>query len=334
MSHREPTTSWASRITPICVPEGGASFHVVILHAYDPETVVRSLGNGDPWRERGAAIFAIHGERGTRTRTSGPERVGGFGMTVERIDAPGANEAITDAFGILPFGDDHVALAVAERPDGTLLYADLLVSGNAGGIRPGSLDEALEGIAGADGADPLASGAWEVADGWERAPRLRGTLAVLRGFPPTRPAVPQGAALASPAAHHGRSALPQQERTTMRLPTRLHGVLDYTVGALMIALPYLLGFAGGPAGWVFVGMGVATLLYSAFTDYELGLVKRLQMPYHLWLDALAGVLLAVSPWLFGFDTDVWIPHVAVGLFEIAAVVVTDTIPAYDRRRAG
>jgi hypothetical protein len=120
----------------------------------------------------------------------------------------------------------------------------------------------------------------------------------------------------------------------MRLPTRLHGVLDYLVGVLMIALPYLLGFDGGPAGWVFVGMGVATLLYSAFTDYELGLVKRLQMPYHLWLDALAGVLLAVSPWLFGFDTDVWIPHVAVGLFEIAAAVVTDTIPAYDRRRAG
>lgn len=120
----------------------------------------------------------------------------------------------------------------------------------------------------------------------------------------------------------------------MRLPTRMHGVLDYTVGALLIALPWLMGFGGTVAGWVLVAVGATTIVYSAFTDYEPGVVKRLQMPLHLWLDGLAGVLLAVSPWLFGFDTEVWIPHVAVGLFEIAAAVVTDTIPAYDRRRAG
>ncbi|HEX8693511.1 MAG TPA: SPW repeat protein [Longimicrobium sp.] len=120
----------------------------------------------------------------------------------------------------------------------------------------------------------------------------------------------------------------------MRLPTRTHGILDYTVGALMIALPFLLGFGGGAQTWIFVVLGAAALVYSFFTDYELGVVKRLQMPYHLWLDGLSGVLLAVSPWALGFDTEVWVPHVVVGAFEIAAAVVTDTIPAYDRRRAG
>ncbi len=188
MTDRDPT-SWESRITPICVPEGGASFHVVIIHTYDPETVARSLAGAESWCERGAAIFAIHGERGKRTRMSGPERVGGFDTTIERIDVPEVNEAITDAFGILPIGDDHRTLAVAERPDGTLLYADLLVSGNAGGIKIGSLDETLEEIFGADVADPLASEVWEMADRWDRAPRLRGTLALLRGFPPTQPGV-------------------------------------------------------------------------------------------------------------------------------------------------
>ena len=120
----------------------------------------------------------------------------------------------------------------------------------------------------------------------------------------------------------------------MRLPTRMHGVLDYTVGALLIALPYLLGLGSGPQSWVLQAVGAAVLVYSFFTEYELGVVKRLQMPYHLWLDGLSGVLLAVSPWLFGFDTEVWIPHVALGVFEMAAALVTDTIPAYDRRRAG
>lgn len=174
--------SWESRITPICVPEGGASFHVVIIHAYDPETVVRSVGNVDAWRERGAAVFAIHGERGKRTRMSGPERVDGFDMAIDRIDEPEANQAITDAFGIVPVGDHHRTLAVAERPDGTLLFADLPVSGDAGGIDREHLDQMLEQIAGADGADPLASEVWEVADRWERAPRLRSTLQVLKGL--------------------------------------------------------------------------------------------------------------------------------------------------------
>jgi hypothetical protein len=67
----EPAASWHSRITPICVPEGGASFHLVIIHAYDPETVVRSLAGAESWRERDAAIFAIHVDRGKPTRMSG-----------------------------------------------------------------------------------------------------------------------------------------------------------------------------------------------------------------------------------------------------------------------
>ncbi|HEX8904679.1 MAG TPA: SPW repeat protein [Longimicrobiaceae bacterium] len=119
----------------------------------------------------------------------------------------------------------------------------------------------------------------------------------------------------------------------MRLPTRTHGVLDYTVGALMIALPFVLRFGQGAQTWIFVALGGAAILYSLFTDYELGVVRKLQMPVHLWLDGISGVLLAVSPWLFGFDTEVWIPHVVVGLFEIAVAVVTDTVPGYERRSA-
>jgi hypothetical protein len=121
----------------------------------------------------------------------------------------------------------------------------------------------------------------------------------------------------------------------MRLSTRVHGYLDYLVGALLIAAPWILGFArGGAESWVFVAAGAAALLYSLFTDYELGLVRRIQMPVHLWLDGISGILLAVSPWLFAFDDTVRIPHVAAGVFEIAVALLTNTIPGYDRRRAG
>lgn len=120
----------------------------------------------------------------------------------------------------------------------------------------------------------------------------------------------------------------------MRLPTRVHGILDYLLGALLIASPWLLGFAaGGAETWMPVAAGAAVIGYSLFTDYERGLVRRIGMPVHLLLDAVLGVLLAVSPWVLGFDTVVWIPHVVLGLVEVASAAVTDTVPGYERRRA-
>lgn len=115
------------------------------------------------------------------------------------------------------------------------------------------------------------------------------------------------------------------------IPTRVHGVLDYLIGVLLIAAPWLLGFArGGAETWVPVIVGAAVIVYSLFTDYELGLVHRLPMHTHLLLDGLGGLLLAVSPWLFGFDWLVWAPHLIVGLLEIGAALFTVTVPSYER----
>lgn len=114
------------------------------------------------------------------------------------------------------------------------------------------------------------------------------------------------------------------------LPTRVHGVLDYTVGALLVFLPIVGGFADPPtaAAAVPVALGLAALLYSAVTAYEWGAVGLLSMRTHLLLDLGSGVLLAASPWLFGFSDRVWAPHLAVGLFEVAAALATRTVPAY------
>ena len=82
-----------------------------------------------------------------------------------------------------------------------------------------------------------------------------------------------------------------------------------------------------------VAVGAAGIAYSLFTDYELGVVKRIQMPVHLWLDGIGALLLAVSPWLFSFDDDVWAPHLLAGLAVMAIAFLTQTIPGYERRRA-
>lgn len=111
------------------------------------------------------------------------------------------------------------------------------------------------------------------------------------------------------------------------ISTFVHGILDYLVGFLLIGAPWILGFAeGGAESWVPVALGVGALIYSLMTKYELGLVRVLPMPTHLVLDALSGVLLAASPWLFGFSDRVFMPHLVVGMFEILAAAMTRTVP--------
>jgi hypothetical protein len=112
------------------------------------------------------------------------------------------------------------------------------------------------------------------------------------------------------------------------IPTRVHGVLDYLVGALLIAAPWLFDFQrGGAETWVPVVLGVAAMLYSLLTDYEMGAFRMLPMPTHLALDMGNGVLLAVSPWLFGFSDRIWQPHLVIGLIEIGTALMTSRVPA-------
>jgi hypothetical protein len=111
------------------------------------------------------------------------------------------------------------------------------------------------------------------------------------------------------------------------ISSRTHGVLDYLVGALLLVAPYLLGFAtGGPKQWVPMAIGAATIAMSLITDYELSIARVIPLPVHLGADVLCGILLAASPWLFGFANEVYIPHVVVGIIEIVVPLLTRTSP--------
>ena len=111
------------------------------------------------------------------------------------------------------------------------------------------------------------------------------------------------------------------------IPTRAHGLLDYLVGLLLIAAPWVFNFdRGGAEMWVPVVFGVGALGYSLFTNYELGVIKRLPMGTHLTLDLLSGTFLAASPWLFGFSEFVYMPHLVLGVLEVGAALITKTTP--------
>ncbi|GAB3321447.1 SPW repeat protein [Larkinella ripae] len=112
------------------------------------------------------------------------------------------------------------------------------------------------------------------------------------------------------------------------LSTKVHGILDYITGVFLIVSPWVFGFDDqGMAQWIPIFLGVSAILYSLFTDYELGLVRRLPMRLHLTLDVVSGIVLATSPWLFNFADYVYLPHVILGIFEIGAGLITRRTPA-------
>ena len=118
------------------------------------------------------------------------------------------------------------------------------------------------------------------------------------------------------------------------IPTRIHAVADYLVGLILIASPWIFGFShSGTATWLPVILGVGAFVYSLLTNYEGGILPLIPMPVHLVFDFLSGVLLAASPWLFGFSDRLWMPHLILGLIEIGAAVLTRTKPQHSARAA-
>jgi hypothetical protein len=113
------------------------------------------------------------------------------------------------------------------------------------------------------------------------------------------------------------------------LSTKTHGVMDYLVGILIAASPWLFNYArGGAETFIPVAVGLTGLVYSLMTNYELGAVKLIPMRTHLVLDYVSGLLLAASPWLFGFNDFVFWPHVLLGVVEVATAAMTESEPGH------
>jgi len=100
--------------------------------------------------------------------------------------------------------------------------------------------------------------------------------------------------------------------------TKLHGILDYLFGILLVATPIIFFGTANKGGevWVPVALGAFTVVYSLLTDYELGMYRKIKMSAHLTLDVLGGMVLMTSPWVFDFWEVSWIPYVLAGIFAI------------------
>ncbi len=111
--------------------------------------------------------------------------------------------------------------------------------------------------------------------------------------------------------------------------TKVHGVLDYVTGFLLIGSPWLFNFVTGDAEmWIPVIVGVLILLQSTCTRYETGIFKMIPMRTHIVIDFILAILLTVSPWLFGFYELVRLPHLLIGVMIILVAVMSARYPGY------
>jgi len=107
------------------------------------------------------------------------------------------------------------------------------------------------------------------------------------------------------------------------ISVRIHACLDYAVGAGLFLLPMLLVPPDAiTARWAMMLAGVATLVYSAATDYRWSLVRWIPFRMHLKLDVALGLFLLAGPWLLGFAGAVFWPHVIAGALVLTVTALT------------
>lgn len=111
------------------------------------------------------------------------------------------------------------------------------------------------------------------------------------------------------------------------IDSTLHGVTDYSAGAtLLTVFPRWAKIEGTESARQIRSAGAIHTGYSALTRYPLGVIKVIPFPAHLALDALGALALAATPFVTGQwkrGTRHWIPHVALCLFELSSLALTD-----------
>jgi hypothetical protein len=107
----------------------------------------------------------------------------------------------------------------------------------------------------------------------------------------------------------------------------LHGVTDYTAGTtLLTVFPRLAHIGGTESARQIRTAGAIHAGYSTMTDYPLGIFKVIPYQVHLGLDAVGALALAATPFISGQwkqGTKHWVPHVALCLFELSSLLLTD-----------
>ena len=99
--------------------------------------------------------------------------------------------------------------------------------------------------------------------------------------------------------HDSRRMLPRRGS----VPLLVHGLLEYGVGVLSIAAPFLFSFETDLATVISILIGAGILVLAVVTASPTGVVRNLPLDSHIVLDYVLALVLIASPFVFGFTDD-------------------------------
>jgi len=106
------------------------------------------------------------------------------------------------------------------------------------------------------------------------------------------------------------------------LTTRLHGILDYLAGTLLLISTWILPYPDDVMRNLALILGGGIVLYSLVTDYPLSLLRFIPFPFHRAADLLVGVLLLFAPIHFAVHGAPAVLFVACGLILLSVSFFT------------
>jgi hypothetical protein len=118
------------------------------------------------------------------------------------------------------------------------------------------------------------------------------------------------------------------------IPAFLHGLIEYAIGILLIAAPFIFAFTADAATAVAIVAGVVVLVIAASTALPTGLIKSIPVQAHVMLDYLLAIVLIACPFIFGFDDDGTATafFIIVGVAYLLMTIATRFVKGEPRRR--
>ncbi|MBA3339950.1 MAG: hypothetical protein H0T54_09465 [Geodermatophilaceae bacterium] len=85
------------------------------------------------------------------------------------------------------------------------------------------------------------------------------------------------------------------------IPRFVHGILEYALGVLFIAAPFIFDFKSGAATGMSVAIGVLVLILAAVSEGPVSLVNQLPLLLHVVMLYLLSLFLIAAPFLLDFS---------------------------------
>jgi hypothetical protein len=116
---------------------------------------------------------------------------------------------------------------------------------------------------------------------------------------------------------------------------KTHNIMDYIIAATLVITPFLFNFSAiSEAQNVFLILGFGLAAYSLLTKYFYSAAKLIPLGVHMILDAGAGLMVLLAPYLFNYRNQItniqfaW--HLILGLGAFILVGITRTRSEKDK----